>query len=135
MKTLTDAAREDIQQTLRALRSTSKLASSPWLSATLIEQCRREMPKLTRYDAVRAVFVAVLEELQKESPEHADLLQGRFWEGHTVEEMVTDDRPWPGSGSSFYNHQKEAITRFALLLWEKEQICKQNLQVWSELVS
>jgi hypothetical protein len=124
---LNDAGRKEIQRTLRALRSISKLATSPWLSSHLVDKYRQGFPELTRYEALKMIFTEVLEELKQESPGHADLLYGRFWEGRTVEQMVVGDRPWPGSESSFYNHQKEAILRFALLLWEKEQICEQNL--------
>lgn len=124
MEKLSDKDREIIDETLHNLVAPAALDNSPWLASCLVAKRLEETPEITRYEALWEVFSEVLSAMQSNE---ADLLHGRFWEDHTVDEMVELKRPRQMAPSTFYNTQKRAIHHFALLLWEREQLCKREL--------
>lgn len=118
----------DIRQALRDLRTPTRLNQSSWLSACLVARRLREEPGLAPYEALREAFAEILKQVEADKPDYADLLRGRFWEGLTVDRMITDERPRQMSSSNFYNLQREALDHFAYLLLEKEQACQRSIQ-------
>jgi hypothetical protein len=68
---------------------------------------------------LQRVYLDTLEAMTIRAPEDADLLRGRFLEGHAVKKMIFHNRPMAWSERTFDEHQEAAIRRFALLLWER----------------
>lgn len=122
MEELTDKVLKEINQALGNLTNSDKLAKSPWLSSCLVGKRRIEKPDLSRLEALREVFTEVLGVLQTQARESAELLRLKYWEGLTGTQV--NEKLLVGEISTYYNHRKEAVTNFATLLWEREQICE-----------
>lgn len=116
--------KSDITKSLRNFNSPVKLIQSSWIKSCLVSQFQKEYPHKTNVQSVKAVFKEVLDLVAAENSEYADLLHGRYWEGLSVGEMVAKGRPHDQEERSFYYQQKNAVTRFIQILWEREQMCR-----------
>lgn len=119
----------DLVAIKRALGDLSKrrdrLSKAAWVeSSCLIGQYTKEYPAALVAEAVVAVFNSVLAALERETPDWADLLRGRFWEGELVARMLSDERPQPWSQTLFFEQQALAISRFLSILQEMETRCR-----------
>lgn len=93
----------------------SSLMRSP-LVCTQMQTTSDQLP----HQALQACFAAVLAMVAAQNRDYADLLQGRFWEGKQIEEMLTAERPLPMSKRTFSNYQRSAIQTFAFLFLQAE---------------
>lgn len=121
----------DLVAIKRALNDLGKrgdrLSKAAWIGPSrLIRQHIVEHPAALVADAVVAVFNRVLVALEKETPEWADLLRGRFWEGKQVARMLSDERPRSWSQTLFFEQQALAINRFLGILQEMEIRCREQ---------
>lgn len=114
--------KQHLPYVLRYLMKPEKLETSPFSSMCLVKQ-RCLLETTISYQALVLVLTEVREQLGETFPEDADLLNGRFWEGLSVQEMIATQRPKLWAERTFYNKQKEAINRFAQLLAEREKRC------------
>jgi hypothetical protein len=112
-----------VHKILRKFRSLEKIESSEWFSKCLVTKAQETGPHLTPISAVRTVYTNALTLLKQESGDYADILQGRFWEGLSVAQMISRQRPYLCSEGRFFSMQKDAILRFTGILLEKEQEC------------
>lgn len=117
---------ETVHQLLRNLRQSAYLENSVWGTSTLVLRKLHDQPQLSRSQAIEAVLTDVLARFAQEAPVLADLLRGRFWEELAVEEMRNSGRPETQSTGRFYQQQRRAIERFAILLQEEEVQCAQS---------
>ena len=123
-----NASPDEVRAVLRHLRDPLKLGQSPWLKATAVASYRQDHPDATAEQALRALLDEALAQLECESCEDADLLRGRYWEGRTVQQMLSAERPQILSERHFYNQQARAIERLASLLAAREQACRADGQ-------
>ncbi len=114
------AAIEQLRQLLRHRHNPAKLDVSPWLTAAAVAQKQQLQPTLTPVAALLVLLDETLAALRTAAPEWADLLQGRFWEGLTVEEMLAQQRPQAQSPRRFHQQQDQALHAFAQLLAQAE---------------
>lgn len=114
---------ERVLEVLYGLTGRRRGRGDEWVPECLVARELRDRPDALRSDALRAVLTAARERLAVESPELADLLAGRFWEGLSVEKMVEAERPRPWQDRNFQNQQRRAVARLAALLWEMESLC------------
>lgn len=119
---------EQVRYVLRWLNKPKKLEKSVWVNSCLITRLMNDNRQLAGYQALKEIFTEVLTEVETESPEDADILRGRFWEGLKVTKMLTEQRPYPMGESTFYIAQKEAIDRFARILSQFETKCQRERQ-------
>ncbi|MGH2541329.1 MAG: hypothetical protein ACRDIB_00945 [Ardenticatenaceae bacterium] len=124
MNELSDELIAGVHYVLRHLHHPARLEDSPWLDACLVAQRVQEGRATTRYQALREIFREVLDLLADESEEYADILRGRYWDRWSVRKMVNRNRPQAWSDRTFQYRHKEALARFARLLWTKEGACK-----------
>ena len=61
--------------------------------------------------------------LEEDNADYADILRGRFWEGHTVTKMRMSERPHAMGETAFYNYQRKAIKEFVSIFRQKEEVC------------
>lgn len=118
---------EELHQALRNLREPARLNHSPLARSTLVARQLRTQPGLPVADAVAAALRDGLDMLERETPALANLLHGRFWEGHSVQEMLRAERPERQSERRFFEQQRRAIERLAALLTKQEHACRQEL--------
>ncbi len=121
-----NASPDAVRHLLHHLRDPLTLDQSPWLPSGAVASYQQHHADATEVQALRAVLDEMLAELAHESPDAADLLRGRFWEGCTVKEMLCAERPQPLSERHFYNQQRVAIERFAHLLAARDAACRQR---------
>ncbi|MFZ1804643.1 MAG: two-component regulator propeller domain-containing protein [Nitrospira sp.] len=124
-----EALMGNVHQLLRDLKSPDKLMDSQWASSCLATQCSQEHLAILPRQVLPTVLGEALQTLETEASLYADILRGRYWEGLSVAQMVTSSRPQPLSERRFFEYQNEAVQRFAQILWEKEQRCKQEQRV------
>lgn len=104
-----------------------RLSKAAWVGPScLIRQHIEEHPTALVAEVVIIVFNRVLAALEKETPDWADLLRGRFWEGKQVARMLTDERPQPWSQTIFFEQQALAVDRFLAILQEMETRCREQ---------
>lgn len=118
---------EELHQALRNLREPARLNHSPLARSTLVARQLRTQPGLPVADAVAAALRDGLALLEREAPALANLLRGRFWEGHSIQEMLRAERPERQSERRFFEQQRCAIERLAALLTKQEHACRQEL--------
>lgn len=116
-----------VRQVLRNFNNPVRIDSIFWQSFCVITEQRQERPDSSVYQAMRRVFDGVLAGLEAESPIYADLLRGRFWEGLSVNAMLSRHRPEYMGERTFNDRQNQAIRRFAMLLYEQEDACRTRL--------
>jgi hypothetical protein len=114
---------DELHTLLRHLDDPAVLARSGLIEMALVKRQQQTQPGLTPAAALHTVLTDSLDHLD---PALADLLDGRFWEGLTVVEMLHQGRPEPQSERRFYEQQNRAIERFALLLAEQERLCRRQ---------
>jgi hypothetical protein len=117
---------EQTHQILKNIRKPARLTDTPWFHCQ-VEDRQASTESMTSVQALRAVLDDALTVLESESAEYADLLRGRFWEGLTVNQMITAKRPQFVVARTFHNRQSEAIQQFTKILWQQEQACKETL--------
>ncbi len=111
----------EIGEALNSLNSPKKLSESNLLLLSLVSEYKQKDPSALPYQVLRAVLTDILDMLETENADYADILRGRFWEGLSPASMITSSRPRQWSEKTFFNHQKKARQEFAALLWQKEQ--------------
>lgn len=111
----------EISEALVNLNSPKKLSESNLLSLALVAIYKQKDPAALPYQTLKAVLTEILNLLEIENADYADILRGRFWEGLSPASMISNGRPKQWSEKTFYNHQKRARQEFAALLWQKEQ--------------
>jgi hypothetical protein len=121
--TVTDDQVEETWQLLRQLRNPERLNQSKWISACVVRRHLNLHPGQLAHEALRAALEAVLAKLETESPLHADVLRGRFWEGLGITMMRAEERPAAVSEGQFHVYQREAVRRFTRILLEQEALC------------
>ncbi|MFN8490090.1 MAG: hypothetical protein U0350_21060 [Caldilineaceae bacterium] len=117
---ISDDFYREFLKTFQVLRDPVGLTGAALMQSPLVQQMVQRQPGLLPYQALQAVFKEILTLLAAENPDYADLLQGRYWEGKQVEEMLTAERPQPMSRRTFSNYQRNAITVFAYLFLQAE---------------
>lgn len=129
-----DKVKKEVQESLRDLQKPSKLDKSPLGSSCIVAKYHQENLEATKALALKEVLTKILSLLEKEAPDHADILKGRFWEGHKLTKMIVDQRPKAWAERTFYDRQAEALQRFTELFWEQEQACQRSLQPSVEIL-
>lgn len=124
--TTPEEATQAIHQVLRHLNAPTNLHHKPWLSSALVGRALRQAPALLPHQALKQVFTDTLSALAEESPQLADLLRGRYWEGLTVAEMLRAGRPLQQEERSFYLQQRQAVDLYAALLLGREEACRRE---------
>lgn len=123
---VSDTLADEVLETLYSLRGRRRGSGSGWVPTRLIERYTITHPGTLRREAIRAILSEAREALAIESPDHADILLGRFWEGLTVEQMVGTSRPQPWQERNFQIQQRRAVERISEILWEKEVLFRQE---------
>lgn len=107
---------------LSGVRRAGKLSGSKWRESCLAANYQANHPGESPNQALQAVLKNTLEELGKEEPDYASILEGRYWDGVKIDTMA---KRRSQSRRNFLYQQKQAICEFARLLTEDEQRCKQ----------
>ncbi|MBK9924260.1 MAG: hypothetical protein IPP66_03120 [Anaerolineales bacterium] len=118
----------DIGDALANLNSPLQLGESKLLSFNIVIKYEQENPAALPYQALKAVLANILETLEKENPDYADILRGRFWEGLSPKDMIAKGRPKRWAERTFYNYLRKAKDEFFSLFWQREQSITQNIQ-------
>jgi hypothetical protein len=118
---------EETTRILRDLRTPDELiqSASGWLSSSLYLRYVKEDPLSPPYQILKTLLSDVLDELQEENEEYANILRDRFWKGLTVKEIVLNS-PW--SERTYFSLQSKAIKLFAFLLLQKEKASSNHIQ-------
>lgn len=119
----------EIDNALNNINSPLKLSKSHLLLSSLVIKRQQENPSEAPYQALKAVLTDILDTLKAENPDFADILRGRFWEGLSPANMVSQGRPKQWSEKTFYNYQKKARNEFYSLFWQREQNLRQDTLV------
>jgi len=123
-----DEIKTEIDDALDNLNSPEKLNESELLSLCMVVRHGEENPSVLPYQTLKAILTDILDLLEKENPDCADILRGRFWEGLSPTYMIARGRPQKWAEKTFYNYQKKARGEFYSLLWQKEQNCKSDFK-------
>ncbi|MFN8487797.1 MAG: hypothetical protein U0350_09415 [Caldilineaceae bacterium] len=121
---VSDELYREFLKTFQLFRDPPALTKSTLLTSGLVRQAMQNQPHLLPHQALQTVFEEVLGLLAAENQHYADLLQGRFWEGQQIEEMVAQERPLPMGKRTFSNYQRNAILTFAFLFLQAESNCR-----------
>lgn len=129
--TIPNEIKTEIDDALDNLNSPEKLSESKLLSLSMVVRHMEENPSVLPYQTLKAILTDILELLEKENPDCADILRGRFWEGLSPTNMIAKGRPKQWSEKTFYNYQKKARSEFYSLLWQKEQNCASDFKAYA----
>jgi len=126
-----DEIKTQINDALDNLDSPERLSESKLLSLCMVVRHVEENSSVLPYQALKTVLTDILDLLEQENSDYADILRGRFWEGLSPINMIAKGRPKQWSEKTFYNHQKKARAEFYSLLWQKEQNCKSDFKTYT----
>ena len=118
--------KEQMRILLRHLKEPmASLDELPWVPVCLLGQKLQANPNYSPHMALQSVLTDLLSSFGDQEPTLADLLRGRYWEGHSVTAMLLQERPERQSERRFYTQQNRALYLFALWLQEQETRCQQ----------
>ncbi len=121
-----DEIKTQIDNALENLNSPESLAESKLLSLCMVARHMEKNPSATPYETLKQILTDILDLLEKENHDYADILRGRFWEGLSPTAMIDSGRPKQWAEKTFYNYQKKARSEFYSLLWQREQGCQRE---------
>jgi len=116
-----------IKKALEKLKAPQELKQTKLASSCMVKaRVRNDQVILTQ--AIQKVLSEVLSVLEENDPNYADLLRGRYWEGHTVTKMLMSERPKAIAEKTFFNYQKKGIQQFTSIFQQKEEACLRTQQ-------
>lgn len=120
---------DQVRNLLESIRNPDTLEDPSWLASNLVQLTRRQYPTISDSQVLRVALAPVLGALRAEDERFGDLLQGRYWEGLTVQEMIDVERPGgrPLAERTLRDQSKRARARFARHLVEHEAAAAQQL--------
>lgn len=122
---------ETFQFTFKYFRNPRKLNESQLLESCLIVLLTKKRPELTRQEALRETLNDLLIQLSSINRDFAKLLEKRFWNGETIEQIIADALPgsyWNVSPRTIRDRTRKAIVSFAELFIHAEKNCQQKLR-------
>lgn len=120
---------DQVRNLLESIRNPDALEDPAWLASSLAQLARRQNPAITDSQVLRVALMPVLTALRAEDERFGDLLQGRYWDGLTVQEMIDAERPGGRSLAerTLRDQSKRARARFARHLVEHEANARAHL--------
>lgn len=119
----------EVHKLLKDLKKPQALGNSIWVTSCLNTKRLSSDPALQTSTALQQLLSDSLEQLKIVNLEYADVLQKRFWEQKTVDELIYGIYRGKWSKRNFFNIQKKAIYQLTEILVQQENSCLQQEQL------